>query len=108
MTRRAQVKMLLTCEGVAVDSRNADDETALMHAAAGSHMSIVSELVKHGADTKAVDKHGKTPTDWVRVWRRLGGGGRSTALTCMTNRARQAAKRDVGNMMLVMGLFAMS
>ena len=74
MTRRAQVKMLLTCEGVAVDSRNADDETALMHAAAGSHISIVSELVKHGADTKAVDKHGKTPTDWVRVWRRGWGG----------------------------------
>ena len=65
---RAQVKMLLTCEGVAVDSRNADEETALMHAAAGSHMSVVSELVKHGADTKAVDKHGKTPTDWVRSY----------------------------------------
>ncbi len=72
------VRRLLAFPGILVDRPNEAGETALMHAAACGELGVCRELLRHGADGKAVDANGASATHWAL--RSRGGWGNMLGL----------------------------
>ena len=77
------VELLLAKDKVKVDCPNANRETPLMHAAKAGALDICSRLLAKGADPNAKDADGRTAISW-------------------------ASSKSYANMMLYMGVAAMS
>jgi ankyrin repeat protein len=60
------VKILLSVRDIDVDRQNVHGKTALMYAAAGSHVEMTALLLDAGADSFLQDKHGMRASDLTR------------------------------------------
>ena len=56
-------------QGADINQRNAEGETALTLAVRQRNPQMVEYLVQHGADPSIRDGAGRTPLDYIRLWR---------------------------------------
>jgi hypothetical protein len=89
------VKGILAGEKVGVDSTLDDSYTALAYAAAGGHLSLVKELLAHGADVNLQTRFSKSPLNHA-----VGGGSEEACELLIGAGARLDLRNDNGSSLL--------
>jgi hypothetical protein len=86
------VRAILTANNPSefINQRDPSGATAIHYAAFGGHISVVEELVSHGANVNAIDgKFGATPAGWAIEYLREMGGFLGIELTDFAHAIRQ-------------------